>query len=196
VPRSEIDLPAEAQIGPYTSRAAVIIGKALANVPGLPDATKSPRRIDAAIRGFFGGAVPDALDALKLGAYRQGEREFEASDIPVMGKLFRRGGAYNAQSQNMADFWELNNKLQARAQAVTMQMTDPTRPQTIPLDDMSLVLAPLFEDEAKSITFSLRLANQMKESAVRREIYKQAAVEAKLLTDYYNQTINALGVKP
>lgn len=138
------------------------------------------------MRGFFGGAVPDILDALGLGAYKQ-TRESEAADTPVFGRLWRRGGDFSAQSQHLADFWEINNQLQARAQAIAMQNRDPDRVQTVPIDDPAALFAPMFEAEAKNVTFALRLANQMKESAARRTIYREAALDAKQLVDLYNQ---------
>jgi hypothetical protein len=50
-----------------------------------------------------------------------------------------------------------------------MQMRDPERAQVISPNDPDLIMVSTFDGEGKNITFTLRLANQMKESAPRRE---------------------------
>jgi hypothetical protein len=186
VPRSEIDLPPEAQVGPYTSKAAQWIGKALATIPGVSDEVQSPRRIDAAMRSFFGGTASDLLDAVGLGSVKK-DRESEFADIPVIGKLARRGGYFSPQSQYLADFWDINDKLQAKQQAISMQNTDPTRVQAVQMDDPDLLFASMFQSSAKNITFAMRMANQMKESNARSVIYEEIAHEAQDLVDNYNE---------
>jgi hypothetical protein len=49
-----------------------------------------------------------------------------------------------------------------------MQMRDPVRAQVISPNDPDLIMASTFDGEGKNITFTLPLANQMKESAPRR----------------------------
>jgi hypothetical protein len=45
----------------------------------------------------------------------------------------------------------------------------------------------MFDSTAKDITFGMRMANQMKESAARARIYEGMAREARALTEAYNR---------
>jgi hypothetical protein len=179
VPRSEIDLTPGAQVGPYTSKPATWLGEAFPN-------QVSPRRVDAAIRGYFGGAVPDVLDAIGLGSQRK-TRETELADAPVVGRLWRRGGFYNAQSQHLADFWEIKTNLDARSQAIRTQIRDPQRAQTIPVTDHSIIMSPVFDRAGREISLSLRIANQMRESTGKQRLYREAAESAQQLVDLYRR---------
>ena len=100
---------------------------------------------------------------------------------------FRYYRFYLARYDHLADFWEVNNQQQAKAQAVSMQMRDPERAQVISPNDPDLIMVSTFDGEGKNITFTLRLANQMKESAPRREFYRIVAEDAKQYMDAYNE---------
>ncbi len=109
---------------------------------------------------------------------------------------FRYHRFYLARYDHLADFWEVNNQLQAKAQAVSMQMRDPERAQVISPNDPDLIMASTFDGEGKNITFTLRLANQMKESAPRREFYRIVAEDAKQYVDAYNEQQKFTGALP
>jgi hypothetical protein len=180
VPKSEVDLAPSAQVGPYTSKVATWLGQAFPN-------QVSPRRVDAAICAFAGGAVPDVLDAIGLGAQKK-TRDSELADLPVVGRLWRRGGFYNAQSQQMADFWDIKQGVDARVAAMNLQIKDPSRIQTIPLNARDVAMAPVLDKAGQDIAVAMRLANLMRESAGRQRMYKSAADEAKMLVDlWYKQ---------
>ena len=112
VPRGELDLLAGSQRGIYTSE----IGNELGNI--FPNQI-SPRRFDAAVRAVFGGVGGDVIDApgalmRALGLKTQiANREMEPSDIPVFGRLARRGGQFSAASQPLTEFWDDYNRYSA-----------------------------------------------------------------------------------
>ena len=112
VPRGELDLLAGSQRGIYTSE----IGNELGNI--FPNQV-SPRRFDAAVRAVFGGVGGDVIDApgalmRALGLKTQiANREMEPSDIPVFGRLARRGGQFSAASQPLTEFWDDYNRYSA-----------------------------------------------------------------------------------
>lgn len=187
VPKSEVDLVPGAQVGPYTSKVARWLGEAFPN-------QVSPRRVDAAVRGFFGGAVSDVLDAAGLGSTKA-TRESERSDLPVVGRLWRRGGYYNAQSQYLADFWDLKQGLDARVQAMNMQMKDPARAQTVPLNVRDMAMAPLFDAAGQNISAAMHIASQMRESAGRQRLYKFATDEAKALLELWEKQEKTLQMR-
>lgn len=89
----------EEQYDEYTSRASVLIGRIFG---------WSPKRIDHAFQGQFGGA---GMDALRLpdflfGAGPKVVREREPADIPVAGTLFLRGGRSGRSSRAVQRVWD------------------------------------------------------------------------------------------
>jgi len=178
VPRGEVDLPSSEQIGPYTTRLAITIGKAF---PEL-----SPRRVDAALRGYFGGAGTDVLQLLGLGSQRQ-DRDWEASDFPVFGAVFRRGGEFNAQNQHINDFWDAYLPSRARMEAFHFARSQAEKglrkPETVkapmPAD---MATAQIGENAAKAIRLLTMLAARTKDSRPRAELYREAGQIAALAT--------------
>jgi hypothetical protein len=189
VPKSEIDLAPSAQVGPYTSKLAISINKAF---PQL-----SPRRVDAAVRGLAGGAVPDLLDTLGLGSMKS-TRETELADIPVVGRLWRRGGYYNAQSQHIADFWDIKQGVDARVNAARYELQNP-RPggaaPNIQVTAQDLLMVKPLTDAGQDISMLLKFANQLRESKPRRDIYQLAAEEAKIHLDLWREQEKSLQLR-
>jgi hypothetical protein len=186
IPRSEMDLPPSEQVGPYTSKLAVGINKVFPNV--------SPRRLDVAIRSYFGGLGPDVLDIVGLGSAK-GDREWEASDIPVLGTLFRRGGEFNAQNQQVLDFWDkyLESKSRmdgfnfARSQA-EKGLRDPNSIQPPAYSDVAA--ASIGEDASKAIRLLQQMAARTKETKARAELYRQAGEIARDALEAMNNAAN------
>lgn len=178
VPRNEVDLPASEQTGPYTSRLAVAVNKA------FPDL--SPRRVDAALRGYFGGVGTDVMQLLGLGPTRQA-REWEAGDFPVFGTIFRRGGAFNAQNQHINDFWDTYLPARSRVaghQYARRQIEQGLRPpdslpELNPADQGATLIG---EDASQAIRLLLQLAARTTETQARRELYRQAGEMARQAT--------------
>ena len=71
------------------------------------------------MRAVFGGVGGDVIDApgalmRALGLKTQiANREMELSDIPVFGRLARRGGQFSAASQPLTEFWDDYNRYSA-----------------------------------------------------------------------------------
>jgi len=166
VPRGEQDLPAAMQVGPYTTKLAVAINRAF---PGL-----SPRRVDSALRSYFGGTAGDLTSLLGLGA-SQVDREWERSDVPILGTLFRRGGEFNAQNQAISDFYDAwlpaKAKVDAQNQRGKAGTPLPAGFVVTPADHVS---AKVGEEFSQAITVLLRLANSAKEQKARQELYRTA----------------------
>ncbi|MEO5713591.1 MAG: LPD38 domain-containing protein [Luteolibacter sp.] len=95
VPRSEEEMAPEEQVGPYTSQVAETLGK----ITG-----KSPRRIDHAINGVFGGAGTDF--AALFGLPNEVPRQKELVDTPVLGTLFVRGGQSRTNSESVEKLYD------------------------------------------------------------------------------------------
>ena len=86
VPRRQMGLPEEEQFGPYTSMTAKFLG----NLTG-----ESPKRIDHIITGILGQSAADFVDAYEAiprALWGGEQRDFEPTDMPVIGSLYRRGG--------------------------------------------------------------------------------------------------------
>jgi hypothetical protein len=105
-PRRFEDYKPEDRFGPHTSRAAVFLGRTMG---------WSPMKIDHAVRTYFGTLGRDimkALDAPSLALMKElkGEKWVEAlpkppenleemGRLPVLGRLFRRGGALGEEPE-------------------------------------------------------------------------------------------------
>ena len=97
VPRRLQDLPAEQQYTDYTTRAAIAIGKAT---------NTSPMRVDHMIQGVFGGVSGEVLSLGGRGAQDM-KFEKELADIPVLGRLFMRGGQEPRHPLAVDELYEL-----------------------------------------------------------------------------------------
>lgn len=181
VPRSEVDLPAREQVGPYTSRLAIAINKAFPEM--------SPRRVDAAIRGYFGGAGTDLMQLLGLGSGARlspaADRDWEASDFPVFGTIFRRGGQFNAQNQHINDFWDTYLPSSQAAKGLRP-------PQSVQMPAWADVAASeIGQDAGKAIRLLTQMAARTKETSARAELYRQAGEIARHATTAMRNARNA-----
>lgn len=116
VPRSQIDLPPGEQANLYTHQLSKALGRAFPN-------SISPERIDAAVRSTLAGAGDDALSASDRLVQALGltpapdRRDTEKSDWFILGRIFRRNGMTSAQSQPLADFWDMYSALEERSKS-------------------------------------------------------------------------------
>jgi len=109
VPEGQKNFAPGDQVGPYTSGLAKYLGQVF---PGQV----SPRRIDHAIRGFFGGVGQDVVN---LFGGQNKTREPEPSDTFVLGTLFRRGGTHSPSSLAVDKLYdEMNQIAQAEQQDI------------------------------------------------------------------------------
>ena len=169
IPKSLEGLPPFAQRLPYTSRLATIISRVLPAV--------SPLRADAFIRAVAGGAGPDALSLIGLGAPKSG-RDWEPSDIPAFGVLFRRGAHFTAQNQHIADLYDLYRPAQAEVRAWQSarrqaQITGQTAEAREPSARVRLT-AQIGEATAEQIRVLMLLAGATRQTAQRASFYREA----------------------
>ena len=164
VPNNQLRLAPGEQQGPYTSKVAKWIGEA------FPDSV-SPRRVDFAMRQFAGGALPDFLTAVGLGPDKV-SREPEWSDVFAIGRLFRRGGQFSANTQPLQDFFERYAHLEQRARSKGRPMT--------PTEESEW---EMLREGRENIVFALDIANRAHDQAPRQSLYRSASTQAQT----YNQ---------
>jgi hypothetical protein len=170
VPRNQVDLPPGDQRGPYTTKLAQWIGDAFPN-------TLSPRRIDAAVRGYFGGAVPDLVEALGLGSTGNA-RDRELADVPVLGRLFRHGGESSAANQAIADFYDDYTALKARAEAESQYNAGHLDKMASPLTPAEFGYWKVLDAEHVYFKVAADIANQTTNLAARQRLYQEMGREA------------------
>ena len=95
----ELNDPPGDQRGPYTSLLAQELGDM------FPEHV-SPKRVDHAIRGFFGGLGPDILDTLGLGVPTRKISLTEIEGVPILSSLVRPGGREGRRSLALDTFYE------------------------------------------------------------------------------------------
>lgn len=145
--------PPEEQFAPFTSKAAIMLGKMF---------KVSPVRIDHAIRGVGGGVASDLVETLGLGPVALG-RESEAADIPVIGRMFRRGGKLGSRALS------INKVYDALDEAYRLQASDRIE-ETASLRNKRLML----EDAARAIS-NLMVVRSLEPSNDRRNVlFKEA----------------------
>lgn len=155
--------PVEEQFGPFTSVTAIELGRIFG---------ASPERIDHVVRGFLGGLGSDGVEHLTdnvfsaLGADAQGrpEREKEAADLAIVGRLFRRGGIRGSRSTAVGRFYD---KLETATRRARSQLD----PETADERDIRLML-----DDAKSALSVLAMIERETPSKAKREEIQAAEV--------------------
>lgn len=174
VPRGEIDLPPGQQRAYFSSILAKSLGDAFPN-------KISPRRVDAAVRGLFGGLGSDVLDApgqvMKMLGIADSGRPQEAADFPVLGRLFRRGGEFSANSRYLADFWDGYLTHQAKLKGNARSVTAGGQPTITPKEYQTAQTLTAYH---AAIKLQLDIAQRAKDPGVRQKLYHQASETARL----------------
>jgi hypothetical protein len=165
VPRNQVDLPPGEQFSDYNSELSKALGRA------FPDSV-SPRRVDAIIRSIFGGVVPDTIQAveslmLKSGIPVDKQKVKEEADMPIIGRLFRRGGQYSGNSQPIADFYDQWTEWKSRAAS-----------KQNPLKGEDMAYWKTLNGTQKKIKTLQTMANIAKTSEDKQKLNKVAAEEA------------------
>jgi hypothetical protein len=133
VPMSMERKPAEEQYDEYTSRLAIRLGDVF-------DA--SPKRIDHALQGVFGYLGGDLLGVLGLGPPDR-EREKELADLPVVGRMFQRGGR-QGRIKTVDQLYDQLEEMQKRQASSKMQETEGQRQLRLQLQDAASALSALY----------------------------------------------------
>jgi hypothetical protein len=174
VPGSEDvpNYPKEQQIGPYTSDFAQMVGWVFQDADWAPDYLQSPRRFDHLIRSYGGGVLPDSIrfvENVKDVIKTRNVIERSPADIPVLGRLFRRGGMMGTHSLSVAKMWDMNKQYQeqyyvyrdksARGEPEKHRQTRLMLKDAIEVQKSITMLAiELDSDEAQRDLMALRIA--------------------------------------
>lgn len=165
VPAGEERLPAPEQHSPHTTRVSIALGEMF---------DISPRRIDHAIRGVFGGTGIDFVALLGRGKTDPAvERESELADLPVIGVLFQYGGQSSLVSKSVDELYDRLEFAEKSAHSKRQEETDEQRDQRLQL-----------ADAARAVTVLGLAARATPEVEKRRELLDlrleiaQAAVDA------------------
>jgi hypothetical protein len=164
VPQGELRLPPEEQFNEYTSKVSIKLGDWF-NV--------SPRRIDHAIRGI-GGTVPlDLLQVLGLGT-KEMKREPTVSDLPIIGRAFRREGKMGTRSRSVDKVYDLHEEAVIKGSSKKNPETEEHRQRRLMLDDATDALSAL----SYTRRFTPESAKRQKLQALRVEIAREAITAA------------------
>lgn len=162
VPRGQLDLPPGEQRSERSSWLATALGNA------FPESV-SPRRVDAAIRQFGGGAAANFIDAIGL-KDKVHNRDWEWADMPVAGVLFRRGGQFTAANRFLEEYSDTYHYLATRA-----------RSKDRPMTAQETVVWRSFKEAKEDIDFIRDVAVRAKELPRRQRLYETAARRAEQL---------------
>jgi hypothetical protein len=188
VPAAYEELAAPEQWNQYTSETAKYLARHLPNwrIPYMNVPINSPMRIDAAIREFGGGVGADIVNAPRLisktgqalkGAV-SGEgagEDYTPSDLPVVGRLFRRGGVVGTgRSPQVTKFYE--KLTEARQLSVSKERveTEEQRTARLNLEEANVAIKALRdgardEKNAKKRDDMYRLLNDFARRALAGE---------------------------
>lgn len=169
------DKPKEEQFDEYTSRLSITLGQIF---------KQSPERIDHVINGIFGGAAGDIIDVLGLGA-KGVDRESEAADIPVIGRLFQRGGELGTKPKSIQKMYNLMEQAKAK------QHSDKN-PETADERQLRLVLT----DATRSVSLIQYIRSQTKEVEKRQALTREAlSVSQDAVRKYTTGEVRSLTMK-
>lgn len=177
VPRGEIDLRPGDQRSHYSSWLATTLGDV------FPESV-SPRRVDAAIRQVFGGAGSDLVDApeafMRALGLKVKSRESEAADIPIVGRAFRRGGKFSANSKPLVDFWDDYSRY-TQWHASNQRALNERRPILTPMPYKDQQYLQKLVANKPVVQMALEVAARTPEFADRQSIYRRASRRAEEL---------------
>ena len=122
----------------------------------------SPVRIDHAIQGIGGPAVKDVLDVVGLGSKGR-EREAEAGDAPILGRLFQRGGQLGTQPKSIDELYD-------RAEEASLRQHSKKKPETAEERQLRLML----NDATKNVSALLRVRSETPQAPKRIKITREA----------------------
>jgi hypothetical protein len=132
VPKSLVNAPAGEQRGRHDTALADTLGDIFPN-------SVSPLRVDAAIRSMTGGVIGDfSRDAQTIGhliGLGNTEKQPSASDIPVLGRMFRRGGTDSSSSLSVNNFYAELDKANRRKESITQPEMQNDRKRRLMLED-------------------------------------------------------------
>ncbi len=166
VPMAAEQKPATEQFNEYTSRVAIDLARILGDEKG---GGLSPMRIDHAIQGMFGYVAGDILRLVGLGPAEQ-EREGEAADIPVVGRLFRRGGKMGTRPRDTQRVYDLLAEAQKKQHSDRNPETEVERQQRLMLADAAKAITVLSYIRANTPGASERQAETLTALEIAKDV--------------------------
>ncbi len=146
--------PPQEQVGPYTSRVAQLVG----------DMFKvSPQRVDHAIRGIGGGVATDIISVVGLGP-KEIDRQPEAADIFLLGRMFSRGGRLGGRLKSVTKMYDLLDAAQTRQASDRIEETEQQGQRRLLLTDAARAVSNLLY--VRSVTPSKDRRSQLSAEAL------------------------------
>jgi len=161
MPLREQHRPAAEQFGPYTSRVAIKLGEVF---------DVSPRMVDHAVRGYFGGVGSDLVGLLGRGNSELIEREWEASDTPIWGVLFQRGGQRASNPKSIDALHRAYEKALDRQNSIRHEETPEERQQRLMLADAVRAVATYGDVRLITKSKEARLELEKAQIQIAREV--------------------------
>jgi len=167
VPTGELRRPPEEQAGEYTSEVAKFLGELF---------KVSPRRIDHAIRGAFGGVATDVIDEVGLGGTAP-KASGEVSDTLVLGRLFQRGGPLGVRPRSVDVLYDEIEKADQVAGSVRRKEEPQERARRLMLEDAGQAVSSLSYVRSQTTDIDQRRELTRKMVEVSRRAVQDAARE-------------------
>lgn len=171
VPKAEEDLPPSEQVGQYTSEVAKWLGQHLPDlkIAGIP--INSPRRIDAVIRSIGGGV---GSDLVQLPRTVTSDREREMADLPVFGRLFRRGGQGGTGSKTIDKFYDELTLARQKEASKSDPETPEQRVYRLQLEDAAKAMSVLRQAAGEATTEQRKEITTMTRDIAKRVIHGES----------------------
>lgn len=131
--------PAHEQYDEFTSRFSINTTKIMKDVF---DMEWSPKRLDHAVRGILGGAATDIVSLLGLGPTGV-ERESEPADLPIVGRVFPRGGQIGQRPRSIQQIYDTLASARLAAESDETQETEDQRQHRLMLEDAASAVSDL-----------------------------------------------------
>ena len=166
-------LPPHEQYSEYTTEAAKFLGRTF---------NQSPAQIDHALNSILGPAASDFLrSGQSLDELFTGKRFKTASDWPILGRVFRRGGTVGVRPKPIDELYD-------RAAFADMRSRSRETPETEQQKQERMLL----HDATRAISLMLHIRNMTNDESAQRSITKKAgelAEQAKEALDimYYHR---------
>jgi hypothetical protein len=173
VPPGYEDSPTHQQYNEHTSAVAKGVGaasKAVSDATGV-DVRVSPMRLDHAISGILGGGGRGIIQSLG-GSAQPGEKE--PADMPLAGRLFRRGGPLGTRPESVSEFHELHRETVEKQKDVDNPETPDDRHKRLMMEDAKKALSSISHMRQKATTVDDR-----------RELTRQSIELAQIANEQY-----------
>lgn len=177
VPQGQLRLKGkeEQQVSIYSTQAAIFLGELF----GV-----SPRRIDHLIRGIGGSVMPDILEIIGLGT-PEDLRKDELSDLPIVGRLFVRGGTSGTSSRAVNELYDEVGLAQAEQADKREPETPEERVRRLMLEDAVRAISDIADVEQVTPQTKLRRAMTRERTNIAENALRGRRLELNATTEGY-----------